>query len=67
MGKKKSRQVVKKGPPLRVPIVFDCPKCSYSQCVEVRLRRTQGFAELSCRVCKVKPPNIKINPLMKEV
>ena len=66
MAKKKSRTVVKKGPPPKVSSVFDCPKCSHSQCVEVKMKRTQMTALLFCRVCKVKA-NTRINHLMREV
>ena len=66
MGKKKSRAVVKKPPPPRCPTAFDCPKCSHSNCVEVKLKRTMLFAELQCRICKINYKT-KINPLMKEV
>jgi transcription elongation factor Elf1 len=62
MGKKKSRTVAKKGPPLRVATVFDCPRCSHGNSVEVKLKRTQKEAFLSCRVCKVKH-RAKINSL----
>ena len=40
MGKKKSRKIVKKAGPPKVPTTFDCPKCSHSYTVEVRLKRT---------------------------
>ena len=46
--------------------MFDCPKCSHSKCIEVRLKRTQSKAFLHCRVCRVKYET-KIKPLMKEV
>ena len=66
MAKKKSRAVVKKGPPPKVSTVFDCPRCSYSNCVEVKIKRTQLKGELSCRVCGAKHIQ-SIHPLMKEV
>ena len=66
MAKKKSRTVVKKAPPPKVCKVFDCPKCSHSQCVEVKLKRTQMVADLFCRVCKAKYHQ-RINSLMREV
>ena len=40
MGKKKSRQVVKKSAAPKIATIFDCPLCSHSSCVEVRLKRT---------------------------
>ena len=66
MAKKKSRAVVKKGPPPKLPKVFDCPKCSHSLCVDVKIKRTRMEGELACRVCRIKF-QMKINPLMKEV
>ena len=66
MAKKKSRAVVKKGPPPKVASVFDCPKCSYSNCVEVKIRRTQMLGILTCRVCNAKYEE-RIHPLMREV
>ena len=46
--------------------MFDCPNCAHSNCIEVKIKRTQGHAYLSCRVCPAKYEQ-KINPLMKEV
>ena len=62
MAKKKSRNIVKKGPPQRVNKIFDCPKCSHSQCVEVKIKRKLLTAALSCRVCRVKA-DFNINKL----
>ena len=61
MAKKKSRQIVKKGGKQHCMTVFDCPKCSHSQCVEIRIRRTENRATLSCRVCKEKKEYKGIN------
>lgn len=66
MAKKKSRKVVSKGPAPKPQTIFDCPLCSYSKCVEVKLRRTMGKADIKCRVCG-KGESIKINSLMREV
>ena len=40
MAKKKSRKVVAKGPAPKPMTIFDCPKCSYQKCVEVKIKRT---------------------------
>ena len=37
MGKKKSRAKVMKAAPLKVQKVFDCPFCSHSKTVEVKM------------------------------
>ena len=66
MGKKSSRKVIKKAGPLKVPTIFDCPICSHSQCVEVKIKRTEMKADLWCRVCHQKYTTA-INPLMKEM
>ena len=66
MAKKKSRAIVKKGPAAKVNTVFDCPKCSHSQCVEVKLKRKLLTANLSCRVCRAKA-EFNVNHLEKEV
>ena len=39
MAKKKSRQVVKKAGPAKIPTIFDCPKCSGQKTVEIRIKR----------------------------
>ena len=57
---------MKKGPAPKVATVFDCPRCSYSNCVEVKIKRTQLKGELSCRVCGAKHVQA-LHPLMKEV
>ena len=51
MAKKKSRAVVKKGPAPKPMTIFDCPKCSYQKCVEVKIKRTINKGILKCRVC----------------
>ena len=61
MAKKTSRKVVKKTKLGGIPIVFDCPKCSNPQCIEVKCKRTEKRALLECRVCRVK----KTYPLNK--
>ena len=66
MGKKSSRKVIKKAGPAKVPTIFDCPVCSHSQCVEVKLKRTEMKAHLWCRVCHAKH-DCDIDPLMKEM
>ena len=66
MAKKKSRQIVKKGGKQHWSSVFDCPKCSHSQCVEIKLRRTESKANLHCRVCGTSI-SYRINKHMKEV
>ena len=66
MAKKKSRKVVKKAPPPKVPKVFDCPKCSNSRCIEVKIQRTKFMGHLKCRICRVSS-SMPINHLMKEI
>ena len=65
MGKRKSSKVkVSKGPPPKVEKVFDCPFCSHSKTIEVKMyfikfinpcfsQRPIGKATLRCRICKV--------------
>ena len=67
MGKRKSRSVkIMKAPPPKVEKVFDCPFCSHSKTVEVKLQRPLKKATLSCRICRNKY-EFPINRLMIEV
>ena len=52
MGKKKTKIKIMKAPALKVSKVFDCPFCSHSRTVEVKISRPKNLATLQCRICK---------------
>jgi transcription elongation factor Elf1 len=67
MGKKKSRAVkIMKAAPLKVAKTFDCPFCSHTQSIEVKLRRPLCKATLMCRICKVSY-EMRLLKIQKEV
>ncbi|CDW72784.1 UNKNOWN [Stylonychia lemnae] len=61
----RATKIMKKAPP-KVDKVFDCPYCSHSATVEVKMMRPKKIAYLSCRICTTSYQHT-ISHLNKEV
>eukprot|EP00916_Digyalum_oweni_P019481 GHVL01032404.1.p1 GENE.GHVL01032404.1~~GHVL01032404.1.p1 ORF type:complete len:100 (+),score=16.52 GHVL01032404.1:29-328(+) len=48
MGRRKSRAIVKKGPPSKLSTSFDCPYCGMERTIEVKMDRKSNLASLKC-------------------
>eukprot|EP01067_Filipodium_phascolosomae_P002654 Filipodium_phascolosomae@DN2455_c0_g1_i2.p1 len=48
MGKRKSRKIEKRGPPLKLPTTFDCPYCGRGSAIEVKLDKKNLIGILRC-------------------
>ncbi len=57
---------MKSGNSMKLPKIFNCPKCRDEKCVKVSIIKREKLGKVSCGTCKIYWET-RINPLMKEV
>ena len=66
MGKRKSAKPLRPKAKEKLDVVFHCPFCNHSKCVETRLDRKRSLGTLFCRVCDANYA-MKISVLTKPI
>lgn len=66
MGKRKIAKPVRPKPKEKLDVVFNCPFCNHTKCVETVLDRKRSLGTLFCRVCDANYA-IKVSPLTEPI